>query len=153
MILWCYCYSGFLFLRLICPALIDPLHFNLLSSELPLLHVHVHVHSHIFWLSSPSSLPTLSLSSPHSILPSLPLPPSLQGNPSESSSRSLKLVAKAVQNLASLVEFKTKEPFMTSLNPFIIKNMPDMIKFIDKLSVSATCRYTYMYIPLGLIVQ
>ena len=60
------------------------------------------------------------------------------GNPSESSSRSLKLVAKAVQNLANLVEFKSKEPFMTSLNPFIKRHMPDMIKFIDKLSVSNT---------------
>ena len=58
------------------------------------------------------------------------------GNPSEGSLRTMKLVAKAVQNLANLVSFKTKEPFMTSLNPFIVRHMPDMIKFIDKLSVS-----------------
>ena len=58
------------------------------------------------------------------------------GNPSEASLRSMKLVAKAVQNLANLVSFKTKEPFMATLNPFIIRHMPDMIKFIDKLSVS-----------------
>ncbi|CAI8014988.1 Ras GTPase-activating protein 1 [Geodia barretti] len=79
--------SGFLFLRLICPALINPLHFNLLSC-----------------------------------------------NPSEASQRTLKLVAKAVQNLANLVEFKSKEPFMTSLNPFITRHRADMIKFIDNLS-------------------
>ena len=81
---------------------------------------------------------------------------SCTGNPSESSSRTLKLVAKAVQNLANLVEFKTKEPFMTSLNPFIIRHMPDMIKFIDTLSVSylytvVQCtKFLYMYVQSNL---
>ena len=59
--------------------------------------------------------------------------PSPSANPSESSMRTLKLVAKAVQNLANLVEFK--EQFMTILNPFICRHMPDMIKFINELSV------------------
>ena len=67
----------------------------------------------------------------------------------------MKLVAKAVQNLANLVSFKTKEPFMTSLNPFIVRHMPDMIKFIDKLSVSVylfVCICTQCAVPLEVFI-
>ena len=57
-------------------------------------------------------------------------------SPSGDAERSLKLVAKCVQNVANLVEFKTKEPFMRVVNPFIVKQMEKMKKFIDQLSVS-----------------
>jgi hypothetical protein len=49
--------------------------------------------------------------------------------------RTLKLVTKTIQNLANLVEFKTKESFMLFLNTFIKEYMPHMRLFIDKISV------------------
>ena len=56
--------------------------------------------------------------------------------PSNNSDRSLKLVTKTVQNVANLVEFKTKEPFMAALNAFINKHTEKMKKFVDEISVS-----------------
>ena len=40
--------SGFLFLRFICPALINPLHFNLLQSQSTHTHTHTHMHTCIY---------------------------------------------------------------------------------------------------------
>ena len=57
-------------------------------------------------------------------------PPPLQG------ARSLVMVAKCLQNLANLVEFGGKEPYMEVVNPFIIKNRERMVGFLDHLSVS-----------------
>ena len=50
--------------------------------------------------------------------------------------RTLSLMTKVVQKLANLVEFKSKEPYMTALNPFIIGNMDRMKAFVSELSVS-----------------
>ena len=58
-----------------------------------------------------------------------PEPPPVQG------SRSLVMVAKCLQNLANLVEFGGKEPYMEVVNPFIIKNRERMVTFLDQLSV------------------
>jgi Ras GTPase-activating protein 1 len=79
--------SAFLFLRFICPALLKPHLFNLVSDP-----------------------------------------------PSQTSDRSLKLVTKTVQNVANLIEFKGKEPFMGALNTFIKKQMVKMRGFIDAIS-------------------
>ncbi|XP_043221540.1 ras GTPase-activating protein 1-like isoform X2 [Amphibalanus amphitrite] len=79
--------SGFVFLRLICPAILNPRQFGLLTE-----------------------------------------PPPLQG------ARSLVMVAKCLQNLANLVEFGGKEPYMEVVNPFIIKNRERMVGFLDHLS-------------------
>ena len=38
--------------------------------------------------------------------------------------------------MANLVEFKSKEPFMKVVNPFIVKQMDKMKVFIDQLAVS-----------------
>lgn len=46
------------------------------------------------------------------------------------------MVAKCLQNLANLVEFGGKEPYMEVVNPFILKNKERMIVFLDQLSVS-----------------
>jgi len=54
--------------------------------------------------------------------------------PSQVADRTLKLVTKAVQNLANLVEFKAKEPYMVSLNDFIRRHLPKMRQFIDDIS-------------------
>ena len=58
--------------------------------------------------------------------------------PSQVADRTLKLVTKAVQNLANLVEFKAKEPYMVSLNDFIRRHLPKMRQFIDDISVSSS---------------
>ncbi|XP_063066091.1 ras GTPase-activating protein 1 [Engraulis encrasicolus] len=78
--------SGFIFLRLICPAIVNPRIFNIITDP-----------------------------------------------PSPTASRTLTLVAKAVQSLANLVEFGTKEPYMEGVNPFIKSNKDRMIMFLDKL--------------------
>ncbi|CAI6367115.1 unnamed protein product [Macrosiphum euphorbiae] len=79
--------SGFIFLRLLCPAILNPRQFNLIPE---------------------------------------PPPPM--------AARSLIMVAKCLQNLANLVEFGGKEPYMEVVNPFILKNKERMIVFLDQLS-------------------
>uniref|UniRef100_A0A8C2FSU8 RAS p21 protein activator (GTPase activating protein) 1a n=1 Tax=Cyprinus carpio TaxID=7962 RepID=A0A8C2FSU8_CYPCA len=53
--------------------------------------------------------------------------------PSSTAGRTLTLVAKSVQNLANLVEFGAKEPYMEGVNPFIKNNKERMIMFLDEL--------------------
>ena len=48
--------------------------------------------------------------------------------------RSLVMIAKCLQNLANLVEFGGKEPYMEVVNPFILKNKERMVVFLDHLS-------------------
>uniref|UniRef100_A0A4W3HNP5 Ras GTPase-activating protein 1 n=1 Tax=Callorhinchus milii TaxID=7868 RepID=A0A4W3HNP5_CALMI len=78
--------SGFVFLRLICPAILNPRLFNIISDP-----------------------------------------------PSSTAARTLTLVAKSLQNLANLVEFGAKEPYMEGVNPFIKNNKHRMIMFLDEL--------------------
>ncbi|KAG5280746.1 hypothetical protein AALO_G00063550 [Alosa alosa] len=78
--------SGFVFLRLICPAILNPRLFNIIADP-----------------------------------------------PSATAVRTLTLVAKSVQNLANLVEFGAKEPYMEGVNPFIKNNKHRMIMFLDEL--------------------
>jgi Ras GTPase-activating protein 1 len=80
--------SGFIFLRLLCPAILNPRNFNLIAET-----------------------------------------------PSHNASRSLIMVAKCLQNLANLVEFGGKEPYMEVVNPFILKNKERMVYYLDLLSV------------------
>ncbi|XP_017781849.1 PREDICTED: ras GTPase-activating protein 1 isoform X2 [Nicrophorus vespilloides] len=78
--------SGFIFLRLLCPALLNPRQFGLVSEQ-----------------------------------------------PTPTATRSLVMVAKCLQNLANLVEFGGKEPYMEVVNPFILKNKERMVVFMDQL--------------------
>ncbi|KAM9823217.1 ras GTPase-activating protein 1-like isoform X3 [Syngnathus typhle] len=78
--------SGFVFLRLIGPAILNPRMFNIIADP-----------------------------------------------PSSTAGRTLTLVAKSVQNLANLVEFGAKEPYMEGVNPFIKNNKHRMIMFLDEL--------------------
>ncbi|XP_063280765.1 ras GTPase-activating protein 1-like isoform X2 [Prinia subflava] len=84
--------SGFVFLRLICPAILNPRMFNIISDS-----------------------------------------------PSPTAARTLTLVAKSVQNLANLVEFGAKEPYMEGVNPFIKSNKHRMIMFLDELGPCMRC--------------
>ncbi|XP_014669624.1 PREDICTED: ras GTPase-activating protein 1-like [Priapulus caudatus] len=54
--------------------------------------------------------------------------------PSDTAARTLILVAKSLQNLANLVEFGAKEPYMECVNPFIVKHKHRIVMFLDELS-------------------
>lgn len=54
-------------------------------------------------------------------------------HPSEKVNRDFTLIAKTLQNIANLVTFGKKEPYMECLNPFIEENMPLFKQFIDEL--------------------
>ena len=81
--------SGFIFLRLLCPALVNPRNYNLVTEP-----------------------------------------------PAEPASRTLKLVAKSLINLANLVEVGTKELYMEAVGPFIVDNKNRMVTFLNELAVS-----------------
>eukprot|EP01114_Cavostelium_apophysatum_P003675 TRINITY_DN1376_c0_g1_i1.p1 TRINITY_DN1376_c0_g1~~TRINITY_DN1376_c0_g1_i1.p1 ORF type:complete len:668 (+),score=157.12 TRINITY_DN1376_c0_g1_i1:64-2067(+) len=56
-------------------------------------------------------------------------------HPDVSTSRTLILIGKVLQNIANLVEFSgDKEPYMASMNPFLVDNLPKMKQFLDSLS-------------------
>jgi len=48
--------------------------------------------------------------------------------------RTFTLLSKIMQNLANLVEFGQKEPYMAAINPFVLGNIPNMRSFLDKIS-------------------
>jgi hypothetical protein len=48
--------------------------------------------------------------------------------------RTFTLLSKIMQNLANLVEFGQKEPYMAAINPFVTSNIPNMRSFFDKIS-------------------
>lgn len=48
--------------------------------------------------------------------------------------RAMVLVAKLIQNLANLVEFGAKEPYLTPLNHFIVDNKAKMMEYLDAIS-------------------
>ncbi|XP_033634432.1 ras GTPase-activating protein 1-like [Asterias rubens] len=81
--------GGFIFLRLICPAILNPRLFNIVSEA------------------------------------ALPM-----------ASRTLMIVAKAIQNLANQVEFGAnyKEAYMVVINPFIVINKGRMCHFLNELA-------------------
>lgn len=54
-------------------------------------------------------------------------------HPPTAIARDLTLIAKTLQNLANLVPFGKKEPYMADVNPFIDQHMTQMRAFIDKL--------------------
>lgn len=92
--------SGFIFLRLLCPSLLNPRQFGLVSET-----------------------------------------------PTPAATRSLVMVAKCLQNLANLIEFGGKEPYMEVVNPFILKNKERMIVFLDQLSNVADPN------PIGIMLE
>ncbi|XP_055694825.1 ras GTPase-activating protein 1 [Lutzomyia longipalpis] len=92
--------SGFIFLRLLCPALLNPRQFGLVSEA-----------------------------------------------PPQTATRSLVMIAKCLQNLANLIEFGGKEPYMEVVNPFILKNKERMIVFLDQLSSISDPNLPPGYIP------
>jgi len=57
-----------------------------------------------------------------------------QEHPSPTVSRTLTLIAKTLQNLANLVEFGAKEPYMADMNPFILIHIDSMKVCIDRFS-------------------
>ncbi|XP_022105967.1 ras GTPase-activating protein 1-like [Acanthaster planci] len=86
--------GGFIFLRLICPAILNPRLFNIVTEA-----------------ASPMA------------------------------SRTLMIVAKAIQNLANQVEFGTnyKEAYMVVINPYIVINKGRMCHFLNELATVTEC--------------
>lgn len=83
--------SSFLFLRHICPAILNPKLFQLASDH-----------------------------------------------PDQRIARTLTLLSKTIQNLANLVTFGQKEPYMLKMNDFIVAHMSAMKTFIDHVSTPPT---------------
>lgn len=67
--------------------------------------------------------------------------------PSREMRRGLLLVAKVIQNLANNVLFGVKEPYMFSLNEFLVHNVFDITRFLHEISVS-TCFWARIPFPL-----
>ena len=62
----------------------------------------------------------------------------------ETSSRTCTLIAKIIQNIANLVEFGEKEPYMYCINPFVTEQFVPMKEFIDNICNVST--------PFGIIL-
>ena len=56
------------------------------------------------------------------------------GFQNENAKRKFTLIAKTMQNLANLTEFGRKETYMQPINPFIICQIPEMKRFLEKVS-------------------
>ena len=57
----------------------------------------------------------------------------MDSHPSPQTSRNLTIIGKVVQNLANLVPFGEKEPYMGELNPFILRNLDRLKTFVDSI--------------------
>eukprot|EP01102_Stenamoeba_stenopodia_P013519 TRINITY_DN439_c0_g1_i1.p1 TRINITY_DN439_c0_g1~~TRINITY_DN439_c0_g1_i1.p1 ORF type:complete len:781 (+),score=191.31 TRINITY_DN439_c0_g1_i1:58-2400(+) len=62
----------------------------------------------------------------------------MNDHPDMKTARALTLIAKIVQNLSNLVEFKDKEAYMKDMNPFILNNINTMKSFLNQLATPAT---------------
>jgi hypothetical protein len=116
----------FLFIFLMCPAIVSPTFYKIVDSK-------------SFLLSSLFLIPCCSLASSSSPLPSLFLPPYVplfpSEQPSQSAKRTLILVSKILQALATGVCFGKKEEFMTELNKFIEEYKPFVDDFLERVLV------------------
>ena len=125
--------SGYIFLRLLCPAILNPRQFNLLSGiykRICLFHNFVHI-AEIELLRLGISFRLARPCQCHLFIYLFFSEP-----PAPAATRSLVMIAKCLQNLANLVEFGVKESYMEVVNPFILKNKERMVVFLDHLSVS-----------------
>ena len=57
--------------------------------------------------------------------------------PDERTNRKLTLVAKVVQSLANFTRFGVKEEYMYFMNNFVENHIPNMKRFLDRISVSS----------------
>jgi len=55
--------------------------------------------------------------------------------PNDSTQRKLILLSKVLQNLANEAQFGNKEPYMATLNDFLVQNLEPLHKFFDKILV------------------
>ena len=77
----------------------------------------------------------------------------LVDHPTDVLARNLTLIAKTIQNLANMSEFGQKEPYMHSMNSFILENRSRMQAFIDAVAVRAILSHLLLcessFITLG----
>jgi len=55
-------------------------------------------------------------------------------HPDSGTARTFTLIAKTIQNLANLVEFGAKEPYMADMNPFIVRNLDSARNALERFS-------------------
>ncbi|CAF0932789.1 unnamed protein product, partial [Brachionus calyciflorus] len=142
-----YCVSAFVFLRLLCPALLNPKNFGLKFFQENNLSFKVKRHEFNYYdlaqqfsVFSPTFMFTLSPCTSVNLMSNSNSIGSNSTSTSNSTSiqntsayeRHIKLLAKVLQTLANMTE--CKEPFMMPLSDFLSSNKPNIIKFIEDIS-------------------
>ena len=111
--------SGFLFLRFFCPAVLNPKLFGLLKGRFPYL-----VHK-----TGPDPI------RPH------PVTDVVLDHARPRAQRTLTLITKALQTLANMTTFGSKEPWMEQMNEFLHAHRPEFKEFVDEIcSISPEAR-------------
>jgi len=148
-----YCVSAFVFLRLLCPALLNPKNFNLkfydysnkqqpqvsISTKSNVLNYidlanqfGVFSPAFMFSLMPPTKSESVNKSQRNQITTSSTSCSSSSQQLASIYERHIKLLAKVLQTLANMTE--CKEPFMMPLSDFLNVNKQNVIKFIDDIS-------------------
>ena len=110
--------SGFLFLRFFCPAVLNPKLFGLLKGRFPYLSLKKGRST----LYSPVTNIALDHARPRA-------------------QRTLTLITKALQTLANMTTFGSKEPWMEQMNEFLHAHRPEFKEFVDEIcSISPEAR-------------
>jgi hypothetical protein len=112
------------FLRFICPALISPEEYNLVTGT--------HIKEEDFCQFSLFIIhqPDCHLSLDIVLIEFITTDP-----PQPNIRRGLVALSKVIQNLANGIEFRQSEPYMQPFNSFILENRDRIAEFFDSLSV------------------
>ena len=111
--------SGFLFLRFFCPAVLNPKLFGLLKGPF--------VHSPVRWRAD--------------LLRTHLLTNNLLDHARPRAQRTLTLITKALQTLANMTTFGSKEPWMAQMNEFLHAHRQEFKEFVDDIcSISPEAR-------------
>lgn len=111
--------SGFLFLRFFCPAVLNPKLFGLLKGRFPFLRLKARTDPFCTHLVTNV---TLDHARPRA-------------------QRTLTLITKALQTLANMTTFGSKEPWMEQMNEFLHAHRPEFKEFVDEIcSISPEAR-------------
>jgi len=107
--------SGFIFLRLFCPAILGPTLFGIWNGFSPFLSFRPFFLSYFFQ----------ALGNNQNFSEDIP----------KEEARALTLIAKTIQNIGNLAEFGYKEPYMKDANPFIVERFEKLKSYIRAISV------------------
>ena len=111
--------SGFLFLRFFCPAVLNPKLFGLLKGRFP----------------------HLPLRESTDLLRAHLVTDTASDHARPRAQRTLTLITKALQTLANMTTFGSKEPWMAQMNEFLQAHRPEFKEFVDEIcSISPEAR-------------